>query len=179
MTNQTARPRTDVVPQAITLRPFDPAEIDTLLRIECSAHQRYRALEGFDAIVAAPAIRAERFADGVTMVAEIDRRPCGYVIVKPLDGLGYIASLMVEDGLSGNGIGRTLLSWAERHAESLGLSGTCLATFREPRWNAPWYQGLGYRDMRDAEIGPGLRAILDRHATFLDMTTRVTLWKPL
>lgn len=179
MSDQIARPRTDAVPHLIALRPFDPADVETLQRIERSAHQRYASLGGFEAIVAAPATRAERFADGVTMVAEIDRRPCGYVIVKPLDGLGYIASLMVEEGLSGKGIGRTLLSWAEGYARTLGLAGACLATFREPRWNAPWYQRLGYRDMPDAEIGPGLRAILDRHATFLDMSTRVTLWKPL
>ena len=51
MSDQIARPRTDAVPHLIALRPFDPADVETLQRIERSAHQRYATLEGFEGAV--------------------------------------------------------------------------------------------------------------------------------
>ncbi|HZU91418.1 MAG TPA: hypothetical protein VE993_19360 [Stellaceae bacterium] len=38
---------------------------------------------------------------------------------------------------------------------------------------------LGFRPMPAALIGPSLRAVLQRHRRFLDMRTRVTVWRPI
>ncbi len=162
----------------ILLRPYDEAEIECLRQLERAAHRRYLLLKEYEKFAAAPAINPERFRIGTTRVAEFDGHRAGYIIVQPLDGMLYIASLMVDDGMSGKGIGQRLLEWAEDYASAAGVSGTCLATFRAPRWNAPWYRKLGYTEMPEGRIGPNLQAILDRHATFLDMTTRVAMWKP-
>ncbi|MBT54184.1 MAG: hypothetical protein CMF72_12410 [Mameliella sp.] len=160
------------------LRSYDEAEIDDLCQLERAAHRRYLSLKGYEKFAAASAINPERFRTGTTMVAEHAGRRAGYIIVQPLDDMLYIASLMVDDGMSGKGIGQRLLGWAEDYAYAAGVSGTCLATFRIPRWNAPWYRKLGYAEMHESRIGPSLQAILDRHATFLDMTTRIAMWKP-
>lgn len=160
------------------LRPYDEAEIEDLRQLERAAHRRYLSLKEYEKFAAAPAINPERFRTGTTRVAEFAGHRAGYIIVQPLDDMLYIASLMVDDGMSGKGIGQRLLEWAEDYASAAGVSGTCLATFRVPRWNAPWYRKLGYTEMPEGRIGPNLQAILDRHATFLDMTTRVVMWKP-
>lgn len=160
------------------LRPYDEAEIEDLRQLERAAHRRYLPLTEYEKFAATPAINPERFRTGTTRVAEFAGHRAGYIIVQPLDDMLYIASLMVDDGMSGKGIGQRLLEWAEDYAFAAGVSGTCLATFRVPRWNAPWYRKLGYTEMPEGRIGPNLQAILDRHATFLDMTTRVTMWKP-
>ncbi|WP_421928761.1 GNAT family N-acetyltransferase [Neoaquamicrobium sediminum] len=162
----------------ITLRPHRPDEIDALRRIERNAHERYRSLEGFGFTLTAPAIAPERFSTGETIVAEVDNRLSGYILMQPIDGLNYIASIMVEPDLSGRGIGAALLAAAEEKTRQSSLSGTVLATFRQPRWNGPWFRKHGFDSIPEAMIGPGLRAILQRHATFLDMGTREMLWKP-
>lgn len=162
----------------ILLRSYNKAEIDDLRQLERAAHQRYLSLKEYEKFAAAPAINPERFRTGTTKVAEFAGHRAGYIIVQPLDGMLYIASLMVDEGMSGKGIGQRLLEWAEDYASAAGASGTCLATFRVPRWNAPWYRKLGYAEMPGKRIGPNLQAILDRHATFLDMTTRIAMWKP-
>lgn len=162
----------------ILLRSYNKAEIDDLRQLERAAHQRYLSLKEYEKFAAAPAINPERFRTGTTKVAEFAGHRAGYIIVQPLDGMLYIASLMVDEGMSGKGIGQRLLEWAEDYASAAGASGTCLATFRVPRWNAPWYRKLGYAEMPRRRIGPNLQAILDRHATFLDMTTRIAMWKP-
>lgn len=163
---------------SIQLRPYAEAEIGKLREIERAAHQRYLSMESFEKFAEAPTIAPENFETGITTVAEADGRPVGYVIVQPLDDMLYVASLMVHDGMSGKGIGRALLEWAEHQAAALEASAICLATFRAPRWNAPRYRKLGYVEIQKDRIGPELQTILDRHSTFLDMTTRITMWKP-
>lgn len=160
------------------LRPYDEAEIEDLRQLERAAHRRYLSLKEYEKFADTPAINPERFRTGTTRVAEFDGRRAGYIIVQPLDDMLYIASLMVDDGMSGKGIGQRLLEWAEDYASATGVLGTCLATFRVPRWNAPWYRKLGYTEMPMGRIGLNLQAILDRHATFLDMKTRIAMWKP-
>ena len=162
---------------SIRLRPYTGAEIEELRKIERAAYRRYLSMESFAEIAAAPATAPENFETGTTTVAEADGRPVGYVIVQQLDNMLYIASLVVHDGMSGKGVGGALLRWAEHRAVALEASAICLATFRAPNWNAPWYRKLGYVEIQEEKIGPELQTILNRHSTFLDMTARITMWK--
>lgn len=63
--------------------------------------------------------------------------------------------------------------------EVLNLTVKTLATPKGSRSNAPWFPRHGFSTMLVARIGRGWRAILQRHATFLDMTKGDTLWKKL
>jgi ribosomal protein S18 acetylase RimI-like enzyme len=159
------------------IRLFAAHEIPVLLEIEQSARQRYANIPGLEFVTSAPGIKPERFLDGETWVAELDGVIYGYALLQPMDGYLYIANIMVKDGASELGIGRSLMERAHERAQELGLSGTALATFKAPRFNGPWYRKLGYQTMQLSLIGPGLQAILDRHAGVLDMNQRETLWR--
>ena len=162
------------------LRPLVEGEIEIIRTIEKDARGRYRALGGVLARAAdGPAVAAERFADGEAMVAELFGKPVGFVLLKPLDGLLYVASVAVSPEAAGVGIGRLLMTGAERCAQRLRLAGLSLTTFRTPPWNGPWFRSQGYLPIPEEHIGSGLRAILDRHASFHDISTRETLWKPI
>jgi hypothetical protein len=51
-----------------------------------------------------------------------------------------------------------------------------LTTFSDVAWNRPLYEHLGFRAMREHEIGPELRALRDTEAAHgLDPTTRVCM----
>jgi ribosomal protein S18 acetylase RimI-like enzyme len=152
-------------------------EIKICQEIERSARARYANIPDLSFVVTAPGIAVERFLTGDTILAKVDGRIEGYVLMQPMDGLLYIANIMVRDGASGRGIGRALMDAAHLRAKHLRLSGTALATFKHVAWNGPWYRKLGYETMAEDKIGPGLRAILDRHATALDMSKRETLWR--
>ncbi len=96
-----------------------------------------------------------------------------------LDGLLYIANISVGSNAAGQGIGRLLLGAAEARASKLGLPAVTLTTFKTPSWNGPWFRRYGYQAMPGERFGSDLGSVLDRHATFLDMSTRETLWKLL
>jgi GNAT superfamily N-acetyltransferase len=162
------------------LRPFVEDEIEAVRTIEKQARIRYRDLGGlFVRAAEAPPIAAERFTTGETVVAELDDKPQGFVLLQPLDGLLYASNVSVNPEFAGLGIGRMLMSAAQHRARQSKLAGLSLATFRTPFWNGPWFRRQGYSPIPEERIGPGLRAILDRHATFHDMTSRETLWKPV
>lgn len=163
------------------LRSLRAEDVPRLVAVEAAARARYAAHGGPLAWVAgAPAIAPERFAVGETVVAETaDGAICGYALSQPLDGHFYLANIAVAPDAGGRGIGRALVAETERRAGELRLPGVALATFRDPPWNGPWFRRLGYGPIAPERIGPGLRAILDRHASYLDAATRETLWKPL
>jgi N-acetylglutamate synthase-like GNAT family acetyltransferase len=170
----------EMSPESPILRPLAEDEIETVRTVEKLARIRYRALGGFwTQAVESPAIAAERFARGKTIVAELDGKLSGFVLLQPLDELLYVASVAVSPDAAGLGIGRLLMIGAEHHAQQLKVGGLSLATFRLPPWNGPWFRRQGYLPIPEKRIGPGLRTVLDRHATFLDMATRETLWKPI
>jgi N-acetylglutamate synthase-like GNAT family acetyltransferase len=168
-----------MIPESPFLRPLAEDEIETVQTIEKAARTRYRALGGVLARAAeGPTIASERLAGGETIVAEHHGEPVGFVLLQPLDGLLYVTNVAVIPDAAGLGIGRLLMIGAEHRAQQLKVAGLSLTTFRTPPWNGPWFRRQGYSPIPEERIGPGLRTILDRHATFHDMATRETLWKP-
>jgi N-acetylglutamate synthase-like GNAT family acetyltransferase len=159
------------------IRLMGPNEVEALRQIDLTARSRYRSLSGFEKLADVAPIAPDRFATGLTIVAAQRHRLLGFAIIQTLDKMAYLANISVVSGASG--IGVSLLQRAEQEAEAMEVAAITLATFKEPRWNGPWFRRFGFSTMPEAQIGPGLRAILHRHATFLDMTTRETLWKPL
>jgi GNAT superfamily N-acetyltransferase len=166
--------------QSLLLRPLREDEIEAVRMVEKVTRSRYRALGEFFAQAAeAPAIAAERFLGGETIVAELRHASVGFLLLRPLDGLAYVVNIAVSPDAAGLGIGRLLMTEAEQRARRLQLAGLSLTTFRMPPWNGPWFRRQGYSPIPEELVGPGLRTILDRHATFHDMATRETLWKPI
>jgi N-acetylglutamate synthase-like GNAT family acetyltransferase len=122
-----------------------------------------------------PPIAAERLASGTLLVAEIERTPAGFALTQLLDGALYLANISVSPRAARRGIGAALLQGVVADAARRHANAVTLTTFREPRWNGPWFRKHNFTEMPAAEIGPGLDAVLKRHASFLDMTWRETL----
>src|ERR1700720_2217855 len=93
-----------------------------------------------------------------------------------MDGALYLANISVLPDASNRGVGTRLLERVIAHARATQATAVTLATFRAPSWNGPWFRRQGFTTMPESEVGAGLRAVLTRHASFLDMQTRETLW---
>ena len=160
-------------------RSMLPSEVEALRAVEKRARARYRSLSGFEKFADTPPIAADRFAEGWTVVAAQDEEPVGFAIIQRIDIIAFLANISVVPEASGESVGSSLLAKAAQDATGMGFSRMALATFKHPRWNGPWFRRLGFSPMPIEHIGPGLQTILQRHATFLDMSIRETLWKTL
>jgi N-acetylglutamate synthase-like GNAT family acetyltransferase len=164
---------------SLLLRPADSREVSRLQEIDKAARSRYRSAGSLSFAAETPAISSSRLVEGDVIVAEKDGRTVGFVLMNAMDGMLYIANISVDPPFAGRGIGAALIEAAEHHARSRGLTALALATFRTPRWNRPWFRQLGFQPMPADQIGPSLRAVLTRHRQFLDMRTRITMWRPI
>jgi GNAT superfamily N-acetyltransferase len=124
---------------------------------------------------------AEYAREGRSWVAtDAEDRAVGYVIVEVVDGCAHVEQVSVHPDYQGTGLGRALLEEVERWAETKGLHGVTLTTFKDVAWNRPLYEHLGFMVLAESELSPELRQIRDAETTRgLDPSTRVCMRKPL
>jgi len=99
---------------------------------------------------------------GVLLVAEVDETVVGFITSEPLDLAFHIFALAVDPNYGQRGIGRRLMTGAVEHALQRGFSEATLTTFEDLRWNAPFYQKLGFRVLAPHETNGALSSILDK-----------------
>jgi GNAT superfamily N-acetyltransferase len=151
--------------------------IPILQELEQEARSIYRTVPDLAFAAESQPISAARLLAGTMFIVSVANEPLGFALVEPLDGTLYLANIAVRPRAARAGIGAFLLHSVIDEAVRRRLGAVTLTTFREPLWNGPWFRKHGFSSMADAEIGPGLREVLHRHATFLDMATRETLWR--
>jgi GNAT superfamily N-acetyltransferase len=81
----------------------------------------------------------------------------GFVMFRPVEDRAYVEQLDVLPAFAGRRIGAALLDAVAERARAAGLEGLSLSTFREVPWNAPYYRRLGFVDVPDAALTPGMR----------------------
>jgi GNAT superfamily N-acetyltransferase len=100
------------------------------------------------------------------VITEGDRPPVGFLLAHPVDGRLHIAQVSVHPSAARRGLGRELIEHAAGEAVAGGAGALSLTTYTEVPWNGPYYRRLGFVELPEAELGPGLRAIrkLEREA---------------
>jgi GNAT superfamily N-acetyltransferase len=137
------------------------------LAMHAIADDQAPSLEGLAAFV---------HAGRAWVVADADDRPIAYLLVDMLDSSAHVVQVSVHPDYARRGLGAALLdhaaTWAQRH----GLAALTLTTFTDVPWNAPYYERLGFRQLSDTELTPGLRAVRAREAERgLDAWPRTTM----
>ena len=165
------------------IRPARPEDLPLLPGLERAAGEPFRAAGMADVADDDPPAAAELEGfrrDGRAWVAEDGGRPVGYLLAEVVDGEAHIAQVSVHPDRRGERIGRGLIDAAEAWARERGLPALTLTTFAQVPWNAPYYRRLGFRDVPDAELAPGLRAVRAAEAARgLDRWPRLAMRRPV
>jgi GNAT superfamily N-acetyltransferase len=86
-------------------------------------------------------------------------RPVGFSVLEIVDGDVYIDEVDVHPSHGRRGLGTALVrascDWALAH----GYQAITLTTWRDVPWNGRFYRNLGFEEVADAALGPGLAAI--------------------
>lgn len=82
---------------------------------------------------------------GGGVLAEIAGRPVGAVRFRPEEDHLYVGRVAVAPDHRGHGVGRALMTVAERHAVALGLPGTRVKVRRMLAGNVAMFEHLGYQ----------------------------------
>lgn len=137
-----------------------PAELALLPDIES------RATERFDPIALPPDLplrtlpiedlRAAQTEGRLLVARAIEGRVMGFVLVESLDGDAVLEELDVEPRDGRRGVGTRLVEAACDWALESGFRRIVLSTFRQVRWNAPFYSRLGFFELPRGEWTPAL-----------------------
>lgn len=160
------------------VRPAQGDELRHCQEIERAAGEPFRELD-MHAVAddePLPVSDLEKFrAAGGLWVAEdpVCDQLVGYVLVAPVDGCAHIEQVSVRPSHARRRIGRTLIDRAAREWGDLPLT---LTTFGQVPWNAPYYRRIGFRELSESELTPGLRYIRNRERELgLDRWRRVSM----
>jgi GNAT superfamily N-acetyltransferase len=108
----------------------------------------------------------------------INDNPVGFALAKDHGITLHLEELDVHPDHQRLGIGRALMGAISQSALEAGYQGITLTTFLNIPWNAPWYESLGFRVLKTAELSPELREILQTEAQRgLDPKLRVAMLK--
>ncbi len=95
---------------------------------------------------------------GRAWLAEIEGRGIGYALAEVVDAAGHLEQVSIHPEFGRQGIGRKLIETVVSWARAERMPYLSLLTFREVPWNGPYYERLGFRLVKDAELLPELRA---------------------
>jgi GNAT superfamily N-acetyltransferase len=165
---------------AVVVRPPTISELPALRTIERLAGERFRDVGLPDVADDEPLsldVLTHHTERGRCWVAVDDAGgPIGYVLVDAVDGNAHVEQVTVQPDHQGSGVGRALMERVFEWATRAGMPAVTLTTFSDVAWNAPLYRRLGFRVLRDGELGPGLRAIRDEETAHgLDPGRRVCM----
>lgn len=80
----------------------------------------------------------------------------GFALAERIDESLHLEELDVLPAYGRQGIGARLVRAVCHEARGQGFAEVTLCTFRDVPWNAPFYERLGFRILREEELTPGL-----------------------
>ncbi|MFN0122692.1 MAG: GNAT family N-acetyltransferase, partial [Blastocatellia bacterium] len=89
-------------------------------------------------------------------------KTAGFAMARMLDGAAHLEELDVHPDHGRQGIGSSLVRAVCDQARALGIGRVTLTTFRDIPWNAPFYQRLGFRVLREKELPAALRQLVEK-----------------
>ncbi|RAY16445.1 GNAT family N-acetyltransferase [Actinomadura craniellae] len=136
---------------SIAVRAAEERDLPLLPGIERSADGMF----GSVGIVFPPGPTVvEELIGGAAEIFVVGDPPVGFAAVSELDGGAYLEQIALRAGHTGRGLGGVLLG----RVLDVAAGPVTLLTFRDVRWNGPWYARHGFAGFPAVEWGPGLRA---------------------
>lgn len=141
--------------EAVGVRHAQAADLRHLAAIEDAGlalfEEHFGDLTG-DALAAlAPSGGSRLDAPGFLLVAGQIGAPVGFVHVVEIDGYAHLEQLSVVPASMRRGIGSALVESGCEEARLVGFDRLSLCTYRDLPWNGPFYQRLGFGEVRQPQ----------------------------
>ncbi|HMO80402.1 MAG TPA: GNAT family N-acetyltransferase [Pyrinomonadaceae bacterium] len=106
--------------------------------------------------------------------------PVGFAVAIMIDGAAHLHEVSVDPDHGKRGLGRKLVEAVCLWAKHTGYPVVTLSTFRDVPWNAPFYEQLGFVQLTDPQLTPGLRKLRDEEKEAgLDISARILMRRSL
>jgi GNAT superfamily N-acetyltransferase len=153
---------------AVTVRQARPEDVGRLQAIQLAAGNSFRDV-GMPTVADSPPLPAEslsgyRRAGRAWVAADEHDDPVGFVVADVVDECAHIEQVSVHPAHAGQRIGAMLLDHVADWAAGHHLRALTLIAFRGVPWNAPYYERLGFHELADHDVTPGLAKLAAEEA---------------
>ena len=149
--------------QQYTIRPVRQVELPKLQTIEQAAAQLFRDTPqswiADDEGMALTTLEHWFINGRIWVAVDAADEPVGFAIGRTVDGTAYLHELDVHPAHGRQGVGARLIDTVVTWARENDYPAVTLATCTHIPWNAPYYTRLGFRVLREDELGPGLQEV--------------------
>ncbi|MEM7780893.1 MAG: GNAT family N-acetyltransferase [Pseudomonadota bacterium] len=151
-----------------SLRLARPADAELMPAIERAAAKTFGDVPGLDNLDPEDVTEVTdllRFIrKGHSLVTHVGERMVGFLVSEPIARELHIWELDVHPDFQGRGIGAGLVRAAQVDARNSGFNALTLTTFRDVKWNAPFYARLGFEEVTALDAHARLAGILTKEA---------------
>ena len=109
-------------------------------------------------------LREQQAKNLVWVAVDDGDNPVGFAMVMIMRDRIHLHELSVAPEHGRKGLGTRLIKTITQFAKISGFTGVTLSTFQDIPWNAPFYKKLGFRAMKEEEIGINLHNIRTKEA---------------
>jgi GNAT superfamily N-acetyltransferase len=152
----------------VEIRLARPQELERFPEIEHSAGEAYRGTSQ-DALADAEntpaAFYAPLAARGRVWVAAEGPAVIGFAACEAFEDALHLWELAVVRERQGRGVGRVLVGTVIDAARLAQAPAVTLTTFRDLRWNAPFYESCGFRILPPDQLNARLLALITQEAS--------------
>jgi ribosomal protein S18 acetylase RimI-like enzyme len=143
------------------VRPARAADLVQLAAVEDAGGAQFEELfgEAIEPILLSPAMDGRQRAAEPGFVLVAGEPPVGFVHVLVIDGHAHLEQLSVLPAHQRKGLGAALTRAAMGEARARGFDRLSLCTYRDVPWNGPFYRGLGFTEVAEADLAPYERRI--------------------
>jgi GNAT superfamily N-acetyltransferase len=143
------------------IRPATEDDLPAIERIVTEAYSIYVARLGREPAPMQADYAGQLDAGEIWVAADSAGCPVGVLVMRALATGLLLENVAVSPALQGQGIGRSLISFAEDHARSLGLGEVTLYTNERMSENLRLYPSLGYAEV-DRHVEHGFKRVFFR-----------------
>ncbi|MGB3626340.1 MAG: GNAT family N-acetyltransferase [Henriciella sp.] len=166
----------------LAISPATPDDVDRIIEIDLAAGQLFAPTglltdEALDDHVPADILLNAVDAGFLDVARTEDGGAVGFVLVSEKGAGLYLDQISVDPAHGKMGVGRMLMDNLFDKAARLGVSHISLSTFRDLRWNAPFYRRLGFEEIARHDFEPYMVDIERAQAPFMDVSKRVFMKK--
>lgn len=148
-----------------SLRLARPSDAAMMPEIELAAASAFAAEQDFDfSHTRSEPDFARLIRRGHCLVAHVGEAMAGFLVAEPFSRELHIWEMDVLPAYQRRGIGAGLVRAAQIDARNTGFKALTLTTFRDLRWNAPFYARLGFAEVTALDAHPRLAGELANEA---------------
>lgn len=130
------------------IRLAQDKDAEYICKIELEAAKRFKGLGLIDHLLEQSFCQEklkELIKQEQVWVVSSQTFPVGFTIMSILGQEAYLEEISVLPQYGGQGLGTKLIDTVCQWSKSKGLNSILLSTFRSVRWNAPFYEKLGFK----------------------------------